>query len=227
MQDLKIYTLGPAYAHGETRKSPAVDGIVLRDPDGKELRLATILTEEEREIARKICLIFKQNICGFDIIRWRGKSYVCDVNGWSFVKGNARYYDKAARIMRKMCLASEPGRAALAVDPSIELGAIIPSTAFQDGENNDVCRAMVAIFRHADRTPKQKLKIAIDDELLLGFFPENRAASDCSNSTSPMPISPRNPSSPNPLGPWGGGWYVHRQMPAASYRLSHGVSFLT
>ena len=38
-----------------------VDGVVARDPDQKELRLLTKLTEEEREIARGICVAFKQN----------------------------------------------------------------------------------------------------------------------------------------------------------------------
>ncbi len=42
-------------------KSPVVDGVVARDPDQKELRLLTKLTEEEREIARGICVAFKQN----------------------------------------------------------------------------------------------------------------------------------------------------------------------
>lgn len=103
-RDLKVYTVGPYYAHGEQRRSPAVDGIVRRDRDNKELRLDTPLTPEEREIAHKVAIVFKQNICGFDIIRWKGKSCVIDVNGWSFVKGNIRYYDKArARVVACAC----------------------------------------------------------------------------------------------------------------------------
>jgi hypothetical protein len=49
-----IDTVGPDYGHAEARKSPAVDGKVERNPDGKEVRFPVILTLREKEIARRL-----------------------------------------------------------------------------------------------------------------------------------------------------------------------------
>ncbi|KAG6608754.1 Inositol hexakisphosphate and diphosphoinositol-pentakisphosphate Kinase [Phytophthora cinnamomi] len=84
-------------AHAETRKSPVLDGRVVRDSDGKEVRYPVT----EKHIAYRVCRAFEQTICGFDILRGRDTSYVCDVNGWSFVNNSEKYYDDCAILLTR------------------------------------------------------------------------------------------------------------------------------
>ena len=77
-----------------------LDGKVLRDNTGKEKRLPIILNSNEKMIARQVCNAFKQTLCGFDLLRDGKRSYVCDVNGLSFVKNSPKYYDDCAQILK-------------------------------------------------------------------------------------------------------------------------------
>ncbi|TIA80018.1 hypothetical protein E3P81_03214 [Wallemia ichthyophaga] len=148
-EDVKVYTVGPSFVHAETRKSPVVDGIVRRNTDGKEIRYITELTADEKKCATNICKAFKQNICGFDLLRYDDKAFVIDVNGWSFVKGNDYYYDKCAEILSTFCRKTAPKR---------------PLTAVHNGSPRDKgswkLKANATVVRHADRTPKQKIKFS-------------------------------------------------------------------
>ena len=101
---LKVYTVGPDYAHAEARKSPALDGKVERNSEGKEGRYPVILSHKEKLIARKVCKAFNQTVCGFDLLRTNGRGLVCDVNGFSFVKNSRKYYDDCANVLGNMIL---------------------------------------------------------------------------------------------------------------------------
>ncbi|KAF8897514.1 histidine phosphatase superfamily-domain-containing protein [Infundibulicybe gibba] len=149
-EDIKVYTVGKEYTHAETRKSPVVDGVVRRNTEGKEIRFITRLNEEEKSWADKICEGFGQRVCGFDMLRCDNgcKSQVIDVNGWSFVKGNETYYDKAADILAALCM-----RLSSSIDRPMPIAEMNTQEA-----PIWLLKANVTVFRHADRTPKQKLK---------------------------------------------------------------------
>ncbi|GBG59071.1 hypothetical protein CBR_g24415 [Chara braunii] len=174
--DVKVYTVGPDYAHAEARKSPALDGVVQRSPDGKEIRYPVLLTPAEKAIGREVCTAFGQAVCGFDLLRSNGRSYVCDVNGWSFVKNSYKYYDDAACVLRSMLL--EQLAPHLYAGPLETLpwskGDMSPKRAnsAHGGTFGSVeeLRAVVAVIRHGDRTPKEKLKMRVTQDRLLSLM---------------------------------------------------------
>ncbi|KAK4603944.1 hypothetical protein RGQ29_012454 [Quercus rubra] len=179
--DVKVYTVGTEYAHAEARKSPVVDGVVMRNPDGKEVRYPVLLTPTEKQMARDVCIAFRQAVCGFDLLRCEGRSYVCDVNGWSFVKNSHKYYDDTACVLRKMFLDAKAPHLSTTIPPTLPWKVteqVQPSEGLTRqgsgiigtfGQSEEL-RCVIAIIRHGDRTPKQKVKLRVTEEKLLNLM---------------------------------------------------------
>ncbi|EQC33156.1 hypothetical protein SDRG_09142 [Saprolegnia diclina VS20] len=197
--DVKVYTVGPNYAHAEARKSPVLDGKVMRDSVGKEIRYPVILSTNEKNIAHKVCRAFGQTVCGFDILRVGNESYVCDVNGWSFVKNSPKYYDDCAVLLRQYlerALAGYEDPYADMYSPPLDRERSMTNSSSMsllqadgtasesefdggfdgsdaDGMEEEELRCVLAVIRHGDRTPKQKMKMLVTSPQLLDFY-ENR-----------------------------------------------------
>ncbi len=160
------------YAHAEARKSPALDGKVERDCEGKEIRYPVILTPREKIIAKKVAKVVRQQICGFDLLRANGMSYVCDVNGFSFVKTSRKYYDDCSHVLGVLITRNiAPRLCPTGIGPWIAPGVeddipLVPTTCGTIME----LRCVIAVFRHGDRTPKQKMKMEVRNERFFNLF---------------------------------------------------------
>lgn len=184
--DIKVYTVGAGYVHAEARKAPTVDGKVNRSKDGKEVRYPVVLTQGEKFMAALIVKAFRQNVCGFDILRTDGGSLVCDVNGWSFVKGNQKYYNDCATLIRKHFLDQEFGAENVNTSTTMILeaphGEEIHDTsspfketdyALRESRVNrtpERLRSVIVVMRHGDRRPKEKMKFKTKQAQILKYF---------------------------------------------------------
>mmetsp|Transcript_7635 Transcript_7635/g.16836 ORF Transcript_7635/g.16836 Transcript_7635/m.16836 type:complete len:1122 (-) Transcript_7635:55-3420(-) len=186
--DIKVYTVGHEYIHAEARKAPTIDGKVQRSADGKEIRYPVNPSQIEKAMATLIIQAFQQKVCGFDILRTAsGESIVCDVNGWSFVKGNQKFYNDAGAILREILLeglkdsrAKQQRAECLMEAPQNE--RIISTLAVSDGgpfkvprskrSKKGELRCVIVVMRHADRRPKEKKKFTSKLPEILDYFKE-------------------------------------------------------
>uniref|UniRef100_A0A3P8ZEJ2 Inositol hexakisphosphate and diphosphoinositol-pentakisphosphate kinase n=1 Tax=Esox lucius TaxID=8010 RepID=A0A3P8ZEJ2_ESOLU len=155
--DVKVYTVGPDYAHAEARKSPALDGKVERDSEGKEIRYPVMLTAMEKLVARKVCLAFKVM-----------QTWVIPTVFVFFVKNSMKYYDDCAKILGNIVMRELAPQFHIpwSIPTEAEDIPIVPTTSGTMME----LRCVIAIIRHGDRTPKQKMKMEVRNPMFFDLF---------------------------------------------------------
>ena len=89
---------------------------------------------------------------------------VCDVNGFSFVKTSKKYYDDCSQLLASIImknLAPQLWNESM----SSPLTSLEDMDYMQEYENKLELRSVIAIMRHGDRTPKQKMKMVVTHPL--------------------------------------------------------------
>ena len=114
----------------------------------------------------------QQTVCGFDLLRANGKSLVCDVNGFSFVKTSQKYYDDCSQLLADLILQNLAPQ--LWIPPQIDFATRKQSEdtpSIQTVSSNSMeLRCVIGIIRHGDRTPKQKMKMVVTHKLYVQGF---------------------------------------------------------
>uniref|UniRef100_A0A8C7YWV4 Inositol hexakisphosphate and diphosphoinositol-pentakisphosphate kinase n=1 Tax=Oryzias sinensis TaxID=183150 RepID=A0A8C7YWV4_9TELE len=131
--DVKVYTVGPDYAHAEARKSPALDGKVERDSEGKEVRYPVMLSAMEKA---GLCVDF------------------------------ARLILAANRVNIVMRELAPQFQIPWSIPTEAEDIPIVPTTSGTMME----LRCVIAVIRHGDRTPKQKMKMEVRNPMFFDLF---------------------------------------------------------
>ncbi|KAG9044564.1 hypothetical protein FS837_007932 [Tulasnella sp. UAMH 9824] len=162
-EDIKVYTVVSTSTHAETRSYR-----LLSLP--KYERIRARLSDEKVLWARKICKGFDQCMSGFIVLRRKGsdRSMMFDVSSWSFVKGQRIVPRLGIRHPRQTSSPPEHLQAINNVSPERHYLARSPATSRQRRKaatqrpratrsGSWMLKANVTAFRHAERTPKQKL----------------------------------------------------------------------
>lgn len=102
------------------------------------------------------------------VSRANGKSFVCDVNGFSFVKNSNKYYDDTSQILGNMILRNLAPKMHIPWEVPFQLDdpPIMPTTFGKMME----LRCVTAVIRHGDRTPKQKMKVEVRHQKFFEIF---------------------------------------------------------
>jgi inositol hexakisphosphate/diphosphoinositol-pentakisphosphate kinase len=95
-------------------------------------------------------------------------SYVCDVNGFSFVKTSTKYYEDTAKILGNTVLRRLAS--CLSIPWHIPYQDDDPPLVSTPSGKIMELRCVIAVIRHGDRTPKQKMKITVNDERFFNLF---------------------------------------------------------
>lgn len=104
--DIHVKTIGVEYFHAQATKSPTMRGSELQSLKQRpRVSFPVNLTMAEKSLCRKVVLLLGQLNCQIDIIRSNGKSFICDVNGFSLEKAKKKFLKDFVFILKKQIYA--------------------------------------------------------------------------------------------------------------------------